>query len=261
MRPPLHRWLRCSGLGGKRGGGRSYAREQARRGRRLALEPLESRTLLSVVTAANADVSFATDAQNMWASGEAATVSADFSKTLVDVDFGDSFGGYVLDTGFQASLSGGFDLGFSGDFDVTGGEVDVDYQTDVSVEALTSSGASLTDGTGGTLSNLNAGDSFILRSSESPDAGDIAMETRFASIGAGLYLDYGVDIGASLVGKVLGDTVVNTGFSKSVHDSVELIGAELDLGTGTGELRLFGGGPWLPGQTWTVADELTVSDP
>jgi len=204
------------------------------------LEPLEGRLLLSVTTAADSDLFFSTADQNMWASGPADTISAEFSKTLVDVSFGDSFGGYALGTGFKASFSGGFDLGFSGDFNVTGGEVDVDYQTDVSLQALTASGASLTEGTGGTLSNLAAGDSFILRSSGSPDADAIAMETRFASIDAGLYLDYGAALAASLTGKIAYSTVVSTGFSKSAGGSVKLIGATLDPGAGTAGLTLFG---------------------
>ncbi len=204
------------------------------------MEHLEVRTLLSVTTGSNPDVLFSTANQNMWDAGAAQAIHADFSKTLIDADFGDSFGGYVAGTGFEASFSGGFDLGFSGEFNVTGGEVDVDYQTDVSIRALTRLGTPLTDGAGGVLSNLSAGESFILRSSASPDAGAVAMETRFASIDAGLSLDYGLHLDASLTGKVFDETVVSTGFSKSVSDSVELVSVSLDPGAQTAGLRLFG---------------------
>jgi len=181
--------------------------------------------LLSVTTGANADVFFSTTDQNLWAAGPAEAIHANFSKTLVDVDFGDSFGGYALGTGFEASFSGGFDLGFSGEFNVTGGEVDVDYQADVSVRALTATGETLVSGSGGVLSNLNAGDSFLLRASALADAGVTAMQTRFASIDAALYLNYGLSLSANLTAKAFYETVVSTGFSKSIRDSIQLIGA------------------------------------
>ena len=215
----------------------------------LALEALESRVVMSATSATDSDVLFRTLDQNMWTTGSAYKITESFTESLLDVDFGTSFGGFGKKgkTGLKASFAAGFDLAVRGEFSVTGGEVDVDYQTDFTVSALTSAGVPAT--------NLAAGDHFILRAQESPDPAAINMETEFANIGAGLFLDYGLYANGSLHGKLFGKTLVNTGFNKSHNGSLELIGAELNLGTGTGEARTLGGSD--PGETFKLEDRLT----
>ena len=89
--------------------------------RRLALERLDRREMLSVTTTVtDPNVFFQTEDQNMWASGEAASIHASFSETLIDVDFPNlSIGGYDKiwnptgpdpKTGLKVKASGGFDL-------------------------------------------------------------------------------------------------------------------------------------------------------
>ena len=143
-------------------------------------------------------------------------------------------------TGFKAKFSGGFDLGVGGYFEAKGGAVAVDYQTDITVSAQRKS---VDGGPIIAISDdpLDFGEHFIVRASQSPDPEFIAMRTDFASIKAGLNLNYGLEVHASLKGKIGGDTVFNEGFDKSIHDSVPLIHAELNPGTGVGELLLLGG--------------------
>ncbi|MCH8046662.1 MAG: hypothetical protein IID44_23410 [Planctomycetes bacterium] len=143
-------------------------------------------------------------------------------------------------TGFKAKFSGGFDLGVGGYFKAKGGAVAVDYQTDITVSAQRKS---VDGGPIIAISDdpLDFGEHFIVRASQSPDPEFIAMRTDFASIKAGLNLNYGLEVHASLKGKIGGDTVFNEGFDKSIHDSVPLIHAELNPGTGVGELLLLGG--------------------
>lgn len=191
---------------------RSRPARRKSRQRRLALERLDPREMLSVTAmVTDSNVLFQTDGQNMWESGPAATISAGFSETLLDVKLPSlSLGGYAklwnpigpdFKTGLEVKASGGFKLGFSGNFEVSGGEVDVDYQTDITVSALAADGSALT--------SVAAGEHFLMRASESPDPNAIAMETKFAHIGAGLFLDYGLDINASLKGKILDKTIIS----------------------------------------------------
>ena len=122
-------------------------------------------------------------------------------------------------TGFKAKFSGGFDLGVGGYFEAKGGAVAVDYQTDITVSAQRKS---VDGGPIIAISDdpLDFGEHFIVRAPQSPDPEFIAMRTDFASIKAGLNLNYGLEVHASLKGKIGGDTVFNEGFDKSIHDSV-----------------------------------------
>lgn len=205
--------------------------------RRMALEPLESRILLSVTSVTDSNVLFQTVDQNMWAAGPASKIEASFDKTLLDKDLAFSVGGFNKSgrTGLEAKFSGGIDLGVRGEFHVTGGEVDVDYQTDISVSAQYPNGSPI-------IGDIPAGSSFVIHTSDLPDAAVSRMETEFANIGAGLFLDYGFEAHGSVLGKFRGKEIVNFPFDKTIHNSLELIGADLDPGSGIGQLRLFGGG-------------------
>jgi VCBS repeat-containing protein len=223
----------------------------------FAVEALESRLVLSVdiFSVTDSDVAFSTSGQNMWATGPEATISAGFEHTLLDVNFPNfNFGGFASifgagETGLRASFSGGFDLGFSGFFDVTGGAVDVDYQTDITVSALTTSGEALT--------GLVAGEHFIVTATESPDVDQIRMQTEFANLAAGLNVDFGLRAHGGILGKILGKTVVNAPLNVNFSRSQELIGAELNPGEGIAELRVLGG--TLPGTTFDLVG--SFSDP
>ena len=154
------------------------------RGRPLVLEVLELRTLLSVTSVTDDNVRFETDNQNLWSSGPEQGVYDEFSWPLLDVDLGPKtiggfhrtklpwwLGGGTYYTGLEASFSAGFDLGLSGYYDVTAGNVAVDYQADLTVNAKNLDGTE--------ISTLSNGDRFVVRAEQTADPDSISMATEF----------------------------------------------------------------------------------
>ncbi len=196
------------------------------------------------------DVLFETSGQSLWSSGSEAAINKSFSQPLLDVDLDPfSIGGFAstfgYKTGLKASFSAGLELDLGGYFEVGAGNVAVDYQADVTVEA--------TNPDGSAISSLSPGDPFVIRAGQSTDSDATTMATEFARVKAGLNLDYDLYANANIVGKILSKTVVNTGFNLSETGSQELIEAILDLGTGTFGLELFDK-PVLDLSEWEFAD-------
>ena len=203
----------------------------------LALETLELRTLLSVTSITDENVLFETDNQNLWSSGAELSVHDDFSWPLLDVDLGPLnlggfhrtklpwwLGGGTYYTGLKASFSAGLDLGLSGYYDVTAGNVSVDYQADLAVNAKNLDGTE--------ISNLSYGDHFVVRAEQSADHrgdrhGHGVRQGRSSD-----YLDYDMYADASLVGKIANATLINTGFHVNESGSQELLKVSLDPGAG-----------------------------
>eukprot|EP00913_Durusdinium_trenchii_P010889 g10218.t1 len=137
------------------------------------------------------------------------------------------------------------DAGLRGHFDVDPGNVSVNYMTDMNVRAHSPAG--------GDFNELTAGEQFFVRTSDTPDRNAIRMETRFASIDAGLSLDYHARGGLTTYARLFDGAEVNTN-SVDVEGSIELIGANADLGTGSLSLELLG-------QDVNLPNSLEYSDP
>lgn len=164
---------------------------QWRRGlaKRLSmLERLEDRRLLAAdftASVSDPDVRFETDDQNMWQSGSGADIRKEFTWTAFDQ--ADFFGPDELDlfisaydwagTGFETRIiSERLKLGLYGGAIINPGQIDVDYQADLSLKALGSDG--------NVLSSIKKGDAFTISTAKTADADKISMSTDFPDIEA-----------------------------------------------------------------------------
>jgi len=164
---------------------------QWRRGlaKRLSmLERLEDRRLLAAdftASVSDADVRFETDDQNMWQSGSGADIRKEFTWTAFDQ--ADVFGPGPVDirinafdifgTGFDTRVrSEKLELGLYGGAIINPGQIDVDYQADLSLKAVGSDGS--------VLSTIKKGDAFTISTAKTADTDAISMSTDFPDIEA-----------------------------------------------------------------------------
>lgn len=231
---------------------------QRRRQTRLAssvnIDALEVRLMLAAAIADH-NVRFETIGRNLWGAGSASILREDFEHSILSQQqgrFGFSaggFGDFFGDTGAVLSVSGAASMGLNGFFEANGGAFDVGYQTDIRVSAV---------GVGQHISDVGAGERFILRASESADIGGTSttrLTTSMPFIEAALNLEYGLKLNASLNAKFSGQSLVNETIVNLNHnDEFEIAGASANLNSGDLNVRLLGE---------TVADgsELSFADP
>lgn len=234
--------------------------------RKLAIEALEDRTLLAVTvvtSVADSDVLFETDDQSMWAQGAGDIISKDFELDLIDINIpSTTIGGFIglpnplrpiYDAAFEACLGfgpcedllgsrpsatlgdtgakltfeqGKINFGLQGGVEINPGQVDVDYETDLSLSASDAVG-------------IRAGDMFTINTSQL--AGPAFMTTDSPDITAFLGTFADVDVKADLAIKFLDASIFDgTLFDFDTAGKVDFEIIRLTIGQSSGiDVTLF----------------------